>query len=81
MKNFHDLSRHLSPYSIQIILRLPPSEIVEGEHFIIADLLRLIPSGSSPAREAESEAVGWELVIRTQPVQPSSASEDSGPAP
>ena len=30
------------------------------------DLLSLIPSGSSPTREAESEATGHELVIGTQ---------------
>ena len=33
-----------------------PSEIVEGEHFVTADLLNLIPGSSSLAREAESEA-------------------------
>ena len=66
VKNFHDLSRHLSPYSIPIILRPLPSEIVDGEHFVTADLLSLIPCGSSPSMEA----VGFELVISTQPVQP-----------
>ena len=34
-------------------------------HFMVADLLSLIPGGSSPAREAESEATGRELVINT----------------
>ena len=80
-KNLHDLSRHPSLYSVPIIPRPPPSEIVKGEHFVTTDLLNLIPGSSSPAREAESEAVGRELVINTQLVQPSSASEDSGPAP
>ena len=46
-----------------------------------ADLLSLIPGGSSPSREAESEATSWELVVRTQSAQPSSTSEDFGPAP
>ena len=81
VKNFHDLSRHPSPYSIPIIPCPLPSEIVECEHFVAADLLSLIPGGSSPAREAESEATGQELVIITQPSQPSSSSEDSGLAP
>ena len=81
MKNLHDLSRLLSPYSVLIISRPLPSKIMEGEHFVTADLLNLIPGSSSPTRETESEAAGWELVINTQPVQPSSASEDSGPAP
>ena len=81
MYNFHDLSRHPSPYSVPIIPRPLPSKIMEGEHFLTADLLSLIPGGSSPARETKSEATGRELVISTQSAQPSSTSEDSGPAP
>ena len=38
VKNLHDLNRSPSPYSIQVILRPLPAEIVEGEHFVIADL-------------------------------------------
>ena len=81
VKNFHDLSRHPSPYNVPIIPRPLPSKILEGEHFVTADLLSLIPGSSSPAREAKSEATGQELVISTQPAQPSSASEDSDPTP
>ena len=47
VKNLRDLSRHPSPYSVLIIPRPLPSKIVEGEHFVAADLLRLIPDGSS----------------------------------
>ena len=81
VKNLHDLSHHSSPYSVPIIPRPLPSEIVEGELFITADFLNLILGSSSPARAAESEAVGQELVISTQPMQPSSAREDFGPTP
>ena len=81
IKNLHELSRHPSPDSVPIISRPLPSKVVEGEHFVAADLLNLIPGSSSLAREEESEAAGWELVISTQPVHPSSTSEDSGPAP
>ena len=81
VKNLHDLSRHPSPYNVPIIPRPLPSEVVEGEHFVAADLMSLIPGGSSPAREAENEATGRELVISTQSAQPSSTSEDSDPAP
>ena len=76
VKHLHDLSRHPSPYSVPIIPRPLPSEIMEGEHFVVADLLSLILSGSSLAREAESEMTGRELVISTQSMQPSSTSED-----
>ena len=81
MKNLHDLSCHLSPYNVLIIPRPLPSEVVEGKHFVTADLLTLIPGSYSQCREVESEVAGWELVISTQPVQPSSGSEDSGPTP
>ena len=54
---------------------------MEGEHFVIADLLNLIPNSSSLVREADGKVAGQELVISTQPEQPSSASEDSGFAP
>ena len=66
MKNLHDLRRHPFPYSVPIIPRPLPSEVVEGEHFMTADLLSLIPGGSSPAREVECKATGQELVISTQ---------------
>ena len=56
VKNLHDLIRHPSPYSVPIILGPLPSEIVQGEHFITADLLNLIPGSSSLAREVESKA-------------------------
>ena len=79
MKNLHDLTGHPSPYSVLIILRPLSSEIMEGEHFITADLLSLIPGSSPLAKEAESEMAGRELVISTQSEQPSSASEDFGP--
>ena len=66
MKNLHDLSHHPSPYTVPIIPRPLPSKVVEGEHFVAADLLSLIPGGSSPARGAESKATGRELVVDTQ---------------
>ena len=81
MKHLHDLSRHPSPYSVPIIPRPLPLDIMEGEHFVVADLLSLILSGSSPAREAESEMTGQELVISTQSMQPSFTSEDSSLTP
>ena len=56
VKNLHDLSCHPSPYSVPIIPRPLPSKIVEGEHFVIADLLSLISGSSSPTREVKSEA-------------------------
>ena len=81
VKNLHDFSLHPSPYSVLIISCPLPSEVVEGEDFITEDLLNLIPSSLSSARESEIEATGRKLAVCIQPEQPSSASEDSGPAP
>ena len=78
-KNLDDLSRNLAPYSVSVIPRPLPTDIVEGEHYVTANILNLLPSSSSLGREPETEAAGRELVIRTQPRQPSSVSEDSGP--
>ena len=54
---------------------------MEGEHYVTVDLLNLLQGSSSPAREPDTEAACRELVIRTQPGQPSSTSVDSDPTP
>ena len=79
LKNLGDLSRNPVPHSVPVIPHPLPTKIVEGEHYVTTDLLNLLPGSSSPAREPEVEAASMELVICTQPGQPSSASEDSGP--
>ena len=76
VKNLRELSRSPSPYIIPVIPRPLPTEIMEGEHYIIVDLLNLAPGNSSPAKNSENEAVGRELVISTQFGQPSLAMED-----
>ena len=54
---------------------------MEGEHYVIADLLNLAPSSSSPSKTFETKMVGRELVISTYLGQPSLAREDSSLAP
>ena len=80
-KNLRELSRSPSPYIIPVIPRPLHVEIVEEEHYVIDDLLNLSPGSSSPAKNYEIEAVGRELVVRTQSGQPSLAREDSGFVP
>ena len=77
-KNLRELSRSPSSYIIPVIPRLLPAEIVEGEHYVIADLLNLAPGNLSLAKNFETKAVGRELVISPKPGQPSLAREDSG---
>ena len=63
VKNLHDLSRNPSPYILPVIPHSLPIEIVEGEHYVIANLLSLVLGSSSPAQTSETEVVGRELVI------------------
>ena len=77
-RNLCDLSRNPSPYIIPVILCPLPIEIVEGERYVIVDLLNLTPGNSSPAKTSETEmTVGQELVISIQPEQPSLARDNS----
>ena len=73
-KNLRELSRNPSPYIIPVIPRPLPVEIVEGKHYVIADLLNLALSSSSPTKNSETKAVGRELAVSTQSEQPSLAS-------
>ena len=80
-RNLCELSCSPSPYTIPVLPHPFPIEIVEGEHYVIVDLLNLAPGSSSPANTSKIEMVGRELVISTQPGQPSLAREDSDPVP
>ena len=81
VRNLHELSCNPSPYILPVIPRPLPSEIEEGEHYVIADLRNLALGSSSPTQTIEIEVVGRELVISLGPEQPSWAREDSGPSP
>ena len=46
-KNLHELGASPFTYIAPVIPRPLPGELIKGEHFILADLLKLIPSSSS----------------------------------
>ena len=54
---------------------------MEGEYYVIVDLLNLDPSTLSPAKTSKIETVGRELVISIRPEQPYLTKEDSGIVP
>ena len=81
MRNLRELSRNPYPYILPVIPRSFPTEIVEGEHYIIANLQNLALGSSSPTQTFETEVVGRELVISLRLEQSFLAREDSGPAP
>ena len=65
LKNLADVRQNPTPYSLPIIPRLLPSEIVDREHFIAADLLHLTAGGASSSRDLVAETSSRELVSRT----------------
>ena len=75
-KNLADVRRNLTCYNLPVILRPLPSKVVDGEHFVNADLLRLILDGASTSEGTEVEIVDQRLVARS-PSGPS-ASNNGG---
>ena len=47
MKNMQDLDVSLFHYIVSVLPHPLPSEIVKGEHFVLADLLKSFLGGSS----------------------------------
>ena len=54
--NISTARRNPTPYTLPVIPRPLPSNIVEGEHFVIVDLRRLISSSAHPSRDLVVEA-------------------------
>ena len=54
--NISVVRRNLAPYTLPVIPRPLPSDILEGEHFVIADLLCLISSSARPSEDPVVEA-------------------------
>ena len=54
--NISIVRRDPVPYTLPVILRLLPSDIVKWEHFVIADLWHLISSSSRPSDDLVVEA-------------------------
>ena len=56
LDNIYAVRRNPTPYTLPVIPQPLPSDIVEGEHFVIADLRRLISSGARPSDDPVVEA-------------------------
>ena len=81
LKNLADVRRSSAPYSLPIIPRPLPSEIVDGEHFVATDLLSLIAGSASPSEDPEAETLNREQASRAPSIPSASTSGDSSPAP
>ena len=74
-KNLADVRRNPAPYSLPIIQHPLPSEIVDGEHFVIVDLLRLISGCSSTSGGAKAE-ITYRGPVARSPSRPSASNSE-----
>ena len=63
LKNLVDVRRSPAPYSLPIIPRSLPSEIMGGEHFVTTDLLDFLVGYAPLPRDPEVEALSHEQVL------------------
>ena len=74
-KNLADMRRNPAPYSLPIIPRPLPSEIVDGEHFVTVDPLHLISGGASTSGGVEAEIANRRSAARS-PLGPSTSNSE-----
>ena len=65
LKNLADVRCNPTYYNLPVIPRLLPSEVVTGEHFVNADMLRLISSGALTFGGTEIEIADQRSVARS----------------
>ena len=56
LENISAVRRNPAPYTLPVIPRPWPSNVVEGEHFMLADVRRLVSSSASSSRDPAVEA-------------------------
>ena len=56
LENISAVRHNLAPYNLLVIPRPLPPDVVEGEHFVVADLRRLVSHGASSSRDPAVEA-------------------------
>ena len=80
-ENIYVVRHNLAPYTLPVIPRTLPSHIMEGEHFVVADLRRLVSGSASssknPVIEASSRVQGSRGTSRSS----ASSSGDSSSSP
>ena len=76
-ENISDVRNNPAPYTLPVIPRPLPSNVVEGEHFVLADVRRLASGGASSSRDLVVEASS--RVQGARSASGSSASSSRGP--
>ena len=65
MKNLREMDGSPFPYIIPIVPRSLTIEVIEGEHFVLADLLKFVQGSSYqpiPTQEDQTEAAARTLM-------------------
>ena len=73
VKNLRELGGSPFPYIIPIVPRSSPVEVIEGEHFVLSDLLMLVlgsSSQSTPTQKDQTDAVARTSVRFARVTQP-----------
>ena len=76
-ENVSAVRNNPAPYTLPVIPRSLPSNVVEGEHFVLVDVQRLASGGASSSRGLVVEASSWVQGAHSAPR--SSASSSWGP--
>ena len=83
-KNLADVRRNPTCYNLPVIPHPLPSKVVDGEHFVNADLLHLISGGAPTSMGAEAE-IAYRRSVARSPSGPSASnsggSRSAQPAP
>ena len=84
-ENIFVVRHNPAPYNLPIIPRPLPQDVVEGEHFVVADLRRLVSRGASSSRdpvvEASSRVQGVGSMSGASTSSSGSSSSSPPPAP
>ena len=78
--NISSMRPNPAPYTLPIIPRPLPSDVMEGEHFVIADLRRLVSSSARPSCGPVVEASNQVQGVWSASGSSTSPSEDSSSA-
>ena len=73
-ENISAVSNNLAPYTLPVIPRPLPSNVVEGEHFVLADVRRLASGNVSSSRDLVVEASSRVKGARSLSQSPTSSS-------
>ena len=72
------MRHNLTPYTLSAIPSPLPSNVVDGEHFVLADVRRLVSGNASSSRDLVVEALSWVQGARSASGSFASSSRGSG---